>query len=323
MEFLPILEKTLGQVQLTFSHNWPYLVFGTAVAAYMGTHVDSKKIETWLQNNKKASIFAATAVATLTPLCSCGTTAVLLGMMANTMPWAPMVAFMVSSPLTSPEEILYSAGLFGWPFSITYLVTAIFLGLFAGFFAMFLEARGVFKNQARFVLATPGGGTVTVSGGGTGGPDLSGTQPGVPLGKVTAGKFDWAKFGKEFYRVGKRLLFLFLTFAFVGYLLNNLIPTQYILALFGEGKAWGVPLAATLGLPLYLNSESSLPLIQAFIKNGASEGAALAFLITGAGTSVGAVVGALTIAKWRVVGYVIGTLWVGAIITGYVFNWLY
>jgi uncharacterized protein len=51
-----------------------------------------------------------------------------------------------------------------------------------------------------------------------------------------------------------------------------------------------------------------------------SQGAALAFLIAGAGTSIGAIIGALTIARWRVIALVVGTLWVGAILSGYVFN---
>lgn len=40
---------------------------------------------------------------------------------------------------------------------------------------------------------------------------------------------------------------------------------------------------------------------------GKSPGAARAFLITSAGTSIGAIIGALTIARWRVVGVVIAT----------------
>jgi uncharacterized membrane protein YraQ (UPF0718 family) len=93
-----------------------------------------------------------------------------------------------------------------------------------------------------------------------------------------------------------------------------------VTALFGPGRTWGVALAATLGLPLYVNSDASLPLVKSFLDSGASPGAAMAFLLTGAGTSVGAVVGALTIAKWRVLAVVVGTLWVGAIVSGYVFD---
>lgn len=83
-----------------------------------------------------------------------------------------------------------------------------------------------------------------------------------------------------------------------------------------ERHRWGVPLAATLGLPLYVNTDASLPLVRAFLDNGASAGAALAFLITGAGTSVGAVAGALAIARIRVITLVVGTLWLGAIVFG-------
>ena len=53
-----------------------------------------------------------------------------------------------------------------------------------------------------------------------------------------------------------------------------------------------------------------------WIDAGMSQGAALAFLITSAGTSFGAVAGTLAIARWRVIARVIGTLWVGAIILG-------
>jgi len=51
-----------------------------------------------------------------------------------------------------------------------------------------------------------------------------------------------------------------------------------------------------------------------------SQGAALAFLISGAGTSIGAIAGALTIARWRVVALVVGILWAGAIACGLAFN---
>ncbi len=45
-------------------------------------------------------------------------------------------------------------------------------------------------------------------------------------------------------------------------------------------------------------------------------GAGIAFLITGAGTSVGAISGMLLIARWRIVALVIATLLVTAIATG-------
>ncbi len=69
-------------------------------------------------------------------------------------------------------------------------------------------------------------------------------------------------------------------------------------------------------------SKRLLPLFRAMLEGGMSQGAALAFLITGAGTSIGAIGGALTIARWRVIGIVIGTLWVGSILLGFAYNLL-
>jgi uncharacterized protein len=310
-----LLLATVDQVWLTFSHNWPYLLLGTLVAATMKLYMDTEKVRRWLIKYRNGSIFAAVAVAVATPLCSCGTMAIVLGMLASTLPWAPVVAFMVSSPLTSPEELLFSGGLFGWPFAITFFVASIGLGLAGGFVANLLESRGWLANQARF-RPIMGGSIDDVS-------EVASVSTNEPLGagdKQAATRPGLRELLAEIWRVGRRLLIFFFVFAFVGYFLNNLIPASMVTSLFGAGQSWGVLLAALLGLPLYLNSEASLPLIKAFMENGASQGAALAFLITGAGTSVGAVVGALAIARWRVVGLVMGTLFIGAILFGYGYN---
>lgn len=113
---------------------------------------------------------------------------------------------------------------------------------------------------------------------------------------------------------------MFLGFALIGYFLNGLIPSNWVAYIFGGGNIYSVPLAATLGLPLYINSEASLPLIKSLLDNGMSRGAALSFLISGAGTSIGAITGALTIARWRVIGLVVVVLWAGAILSGFAFD---
>jgi len=314
-------------------------------------------------------VIAATGAAVATPLCSCGTTAVVLGMMASTMPWAPIVAFMVASPLTSPEELVYSAGLFGWPFALAFFASSILLGLASGWLAGMFERRGWLANQTRFAkpvaascacstesktaipatrtyvldvshiqldqiglasdFRTPvlalaadcGCGEMTIplepvrpicgcSDDSSRASTITSAKPGVTP----------AVFMTELFTTGKRLLVMFLGFAFVGYFLNGLIPASWVTAIFGSGRIYNVPLAATLGLPLYINTEASLPLIRALLDNGMSQGAALAFMISGAGTSIGAIAGALTIARWRVIALVVGVLWMGAIVCGFAFD---
>jgi len=308
MFLVDLVVKSLGQTWTSFTHNWPYLIVSVVIAALMKLYLDQDKVAAFLQRYSRLGVLASTAVAVATPLCSCGTTAVILGMIAGSMSWAPIVAFMVASPLTSPEGLFYTAGLFGWPFSWAYYIASIALGLMGGLAAYQLEAVGWLKNQSRFKPIRGGSG-------------LAAAEPVAtarPQRKIT-----WQSLAKETYNIGRQLLVFFFSFAFIGFVLNNLIPTAWITAIFGGGHIYSVPLAATLGLPFYINSEASLPLVRALLDAGMSPGAALAFLITGSGTSVGAIAGALTIARWRVVGLVIATLWVGAVIAGFAFNLLH
>ena len=352
MDLTSLLQYSFGKVIETFSHNWPLLLISILISAALKLYVNQDAIAGFLRRNTRNSVLISTGVAVTTPFCSCGTTAVVLGMMASTIPWAPIIAFMVASPLTSPQELFYSAGLFGWPFAIAFFVASIILGLVGGALASFAEGRGWLANQARMAAPSEPGFSVGIMAAPapmelpmaaqpvaeSSSCGCSGNQIGViapPIVETSGcscspGSSDGAvearpaarpsitirMFADEVVAVSKRLLPLFLGFTFVGYFLNGLIPAAWITSLFGSGHAYGIPLAATLGLPFYINTEASLPLVRAMLDSGMSQGAALAFLITGAGTSIGALGGALTIARWRVIAIVIGTLWLGSIILG-------
>jgi uncharacterized membrane protein YraQ (UPF0718 family) len=257
--------------------------------------------------------------------------------------------------------MIYTAGLFGWRFSLAAYLASILLGLGGGWLAARLERRGWLANQARFASPAPAmvpanGSSPTANSqtlrleasrpslelaaadcacSGQQAPVLEGVavggrqtqtfglrqsapQPPQTLSKpasVTMGTFL-----KELVASGRMLLVMFLGFAFIGYFLNGLIPPGWVAGLFGSTNVYNVPIAATLGLPFYINSEASLPLIRTMLDNGMSQGAALAFLIAGSGTSIGAITGALTIARWRVIGLVLVVLWTGAILSGLLFN---
>src|SRR5512140_1797608 len=151
MEFiLNLAIQSIQQVWLTLLHNWPFLLVSVLIAALLKLYINAEKVSAFLTRYRSAGVVAATAAAVATPLCSCGTTAIILGMMASSMPWAPIVAFMVSSPLTSPEGLVYSAGLFGWPFAWAFYLASIVLGLGGGYLAAVLEKRGWLANQNRF-----------------------------------------------------------------------------------------------------------------------------------------------------------------------------
>lgn len=108
-----LLGRVLGDVVDTIVADWPFLAASVVAAAALRVYVGTDRLAAWLRRRRWSAITGAVVLATLTPFCSCGTTAVVLGMLAAEAPWAPIVAFMVASPLTSPSELLLSAGLFG------------------------------------------------------------------------------------------------------------------------------------------------------------------------------------------------------------------
>ncbi|HEX6479288.1 MAG TPA: permease [Ktedonobacteraceae bacterium] len=307
---LTLLEQSLTEVWETFRVVWPYLLLSVFISAAMRRYVSADRVNRWLQKYHSASIIATTSVAVSTPLCSCGGgIAVALSMMAASIPWGPLVAFLIASPLTSPDEVFYSAGLFGWPFALTYVVAAASAGIAGGFLAHYLEGKGWFINQARYDAKSVSSCCSEESS--TCCSEESSTKENRLVGYLV-----------ELWRVGRRLLLTFALASFLGYFMGNLIPPTWISLLFGSGKGWSIPLAALSGIPFYLNISSSLPIAHAFIAHGATPGAAMAFLLVGAGTSLGAVAGLLTIARWRVVALVIVTLWPVAILFGYLFDTL-
>lgn len=305
-----IFQDAFSQTLVSVAHNWPFLAASIAVAALAKVFADAGKVTALLKRFRGAGVLAATGAAVATPFCSCGTTAVILGMMASAMPLAPIVAFMVASPLSSPETLIYGAGLFGWPFATFHFAASIALGLAGGGIAAALEKRGLLAGQARFVSAAEP--EAPAAGGCSCG---SAKKAALPTKTELARKLAAAALD-----IAKKIVPMFVGFAFIGYVLNGLIPESTIRALFGRGHAYSVPLAATIGLPLYLSSEASLPLVRALLDSGMSQGAIMAFLIAGSGTSIGAITGALTIARWKVVGLVVAVLWVGAILAGYGFD---
>jgi uncharacterized membrane protein YraQ (UPF0718 family) len=366
-----ILVQVAHDVLGTVQANWVYLLVSIVLASAVQVFVGTDRLARWLRARPPLAVLGAVALGALTPFCSCGTTAVVLGALASAVPWAPVVAFMVSSPLTSPGEYIMSVGLFGTAFATTYFVAAFLIGLGAGWVAHRLERAGLLRDQHRVALggacdATP---VRTAAANLTGGvapagePGAPRSTPGLllleaaelataaaapapgmaccgpapggctlereepagfraatPAGGAAGGVAEGTRvraFAAALVANTRRLGILFLGFTSLGYLVIRLIPAELLTSLLGNDNVFAVPLAALLGIPVYVSSDGSLPLVASLMDGGMGSGAAMAFLITGAGTSIGAVSGMLLIARWRVVALVVASLVVGATVTGY------
>ncbi len=327
---MEIIKDLISTVVGYLKADWAILLVGVMLAVFIKTYVDDKAFKKYLDKHSNVSIGAAIGFGAFTPLCACGTMAVLLSMFISSMPWGPVMAFLVSSPLTSPSQFMFQTSFLGMNFAVAVLVSSLMLGMIAGVGAHYLSVNTRFfnnqfrmKSQAESSCCGPTPLTV-----------ISDTVP-CCTGSTETGNESRAKdksfdqFIKKlklndivsnFIDLGlKKVLFYFVIFIAIGRLVELMIPQEWVLSLFGEGNKYSVPLGATIGLPLYVSSSAALPLMKSFLSEGASQGALLAFLITGKATGIPVIAGMSAILKKRAIAYYVLTVYLG----GIAFGWLY
>jgi uncharacterized membrane protein YraQ (UPF0718 family) len=334
-----LLSQTLKAVGISLMHNWKILAFAILTAVILKTYVNSDKLSQLLFKRKKISILASVAFGAFTPLCACGTTAVIIGMLTTTFPWGPIMAFLTSSPLMSPDGFVMISGIIGLKFAVGLTIASVVIGLSSGFITNIIEKKTNFlAGQSRFAgkeqapacscnsaseesapAITTGCacGTLAVSA------EVSQDKAIKKDGVTVAKKFKLKEFAENLYTLGFRQILLFYTiFIAIGFMINYFIPSSIISALFGANAFYAVPLASIIGLPLYITTDSGIPIIQSMLQSGASEGAMMAFMITGSATSAWVIAGLSTFLKKRAIMLYVAFVMVGGILTGYLFDFI-
>ena len=69
-------------------------------------------------------------------------------------------------------------------------------------------------------------------------------------------------------------------------LFQRYVPSDLIAFLFGGNEAFGVLMAATIGVPLYACGGGTIPLLQQWLFEGMSVGSAASFMLTGPATKI-------------------------------------
>ncbi len=302
--------------------DWFILLIGILTSVSLSVYVDSEKLQKYIERNPMISVPGSVAFGAFTPLCACGTMAVLLSMFISAMPWGPVMAFLVSSPLTSPSEFLFQSAFFGSHFAMAVLVASIILGVSAGFIAHYLSQRtNFFHNQFRLMVSKKESCCNTGNDGVNKTATCCSTVDSVEQSRNWITRYKLDSFLRELFETGfKKILLAFVIFIAIGKVVEMMIPKEWIMLLFSDEKTYSIPLSATLGLPLYVSGSAALPLMKSFLNAGAGEGAMMAFLITGKATGVPVIAGMATILKKRAILYYVGFVYLGGILSGYVYE---
>lgn len=74
--------------------------------------------------------------------------------------------------------------------------------------------------------------------------------------------------------------------AAIGAFIYGFFPQELVVTLAGPGSPWSIPVAAIIGVPMYIRAETVIPISAALVGKGMGVGTVLALIIGGAGASI-------------------------------------
>ncbi len=233
----------------------------------------------------------------LTPFCSCSTIPLLLGMLRAGVPFAAAMAFLFSSPLLNPVIISLFIILLGWKtasfyFAVTFVATVV-IGL--------LLDRSGFSSQVKSVAVV---------------------RNSCDCQQATDAKSRIQRSAGFAFSLFRQLVPYLLLGAGIGAFIHGFVPTEIITRLAGPNNPLAIPVAAIIGIPIYIRAETMIPVGLALIEKGMSVGVVLALIIGGAGASIPELTLLSSIFKKRLLAAFVVTVFSIAVVAGYLANWL-
>ena len=215
-------------------------------------------------------IIPACVLGIASPLCMYGTIPIAASFRKQGMREDWLAAFMMASILLNPQLIIYSAAL-GTAALTVRIVTCFLCGCAAGLLVFFFYRKQDFFDFSGFEENAS-----------------HDTHPNLLIRYLLNVRRNMKATGLYFL-IGILLSALF----------QRYVPQDLMTRIFGGNEAWGVLMAATIGVPLYACGGGTIPLLQQWLWEGMSLGSATAFMITGPATKI-TNLGALKIAMgWK------------------------
>lgn len=247
-------------------------------------------------------LFAA-LLGVITPFCSCSSIPLFIGFLSAGVPLGITFAFLISSPLINESSLFLFPALFGMKMTVLYNAVGILISILGG---MLISRLGMeryvepsllqFKNRKQ-VMA-----------------DLGGVEPSLKERVVL-----WWQDGMG---ITKNVYPYVLMGVAIGAMIHGFVPQSLVEHYLGMRTWWSVPLATLIGVPLYANSVSVIPVMQALVSKGVPMGTALACMTATVTLSIPEALILKKVMKLPLLLTFFGITSVGIMIIGYIFNYL-
>ena len=250
----------------------------------------------------------------LAPFCSCEVIPFIAALLAVGAPLSAVMAFWLASPLMDPAMFLITSGTLGTGFAVAKTVAAVALGMGGGLLVKAWAGSRMFADPLKASSAAGACATSCGPGGGTG---------------ALAGHPEWAFWRTPERRnsfrdtavrntlfLGKWLLLAYLVEA----LMLRYVPAEVIATVLGGDGLWPILLGAVVGAPAYLNGYATVPLVDALLAQGMSNGAAMSFVIAGGVSCIPAAIAVWALVKTRVFASYLGIALAGSVVAGLIWH---
>ena len=302
-----------------------FLVISYAVGA-LQLFLTPEKVQSILSSRKGKGYIIAALLGAITPFCSCSTIPFLKGLLRAKAGFGPMMVFLFASPLLNPIIIGLFVITFGWKVALFYFSVALIVSVAAGFLLEILGFQRYVKPEAysvknatstcctqknapkiekkdapaSCVLQTPGMAPIKAASLRLGAicSPISPTKPtsccstsnsskdGVVPTLATQPPSIWWALWLTTWRDFKQVLPYLMVGISLGAFIYGFIPTEFIVRYAGVDQWYAIPIAAIIGIPLYLRAEAIIPLSAALVQKGMAMGSVMALIIGSAGASL-------------------------------------
>jgi uncharacterized membrane protein YraQ (UPF0718 family) len=230
-------------------------------------------------------------------------------MLASGVPLAPVMAFCISSPIMDPEMFIITASGISLNFAIAKTLAAIGMGLGAGLSVFGLQKIGLLQNPLKQNKGR-----------------CSCQSSFDADAKVAVVWRFWQqpdrrdRFREEITNngafLGKWMIFAF----FLESIMIAYIPAYWITNIVGAKSTFALPLASIVGIPAYMNGYAAIPLISGLMEMGMTPGAAMAFITSGAVSSIPAALAVYALVRKSIFVLYIFIGLFGSMLAGYLFQ---
>jgi len=233
----------------------------------------------------------------ITPFCSCSAIPLFLGFLQARIPLGVTFSFLISAPLNNEIAIAMLFGLFGWKVTALYIGFGLLVAIVGG---IIIGRLGLEKEILIEVKPIEG--------------EIKAEAQVIP--------FKTRLIQAKTYTMDilRKIWFYVIIGVGVGAFIHGYVPTEFITSIAGANNPFAVPLATLLGVPMYSNAAGVMPLIEVLTSKGMLLGTALSFMMAITALSLPEAMILKRVMSLKLIGIFFGTVTLGIMGVGYLFN---